>query len=520
MDALYFTQLNSNKRSLAINTKTPEGHPVMEQLIRGADVLVENFAPGAMDRMGLSWEHLQELNPRLVYGSIKGFNDDSPWKDLKVYDNVAQAAGGACSTTGFWDGPPTVSGAALGDSNTGMHLAIGILTALLGREKTGLGQRISVSMQDAVLNLCRVKLRDQERLERLGYLEEYPQYPNGTFTDTVPRGGNAGGGGQPGWTLKCNGWETDPNAYIYFTLQEQDWGPTCQAIGKPEWADDPAYITAEARQPHIFDIFAEIEKWLADKTKYEAVDIVRKYEVPCGPVLSMKGWCFVVNAVSFGFVIVSLLSLDTRRLHPVPPVPRGRGQLRAGLRYAAGVPAIIRPLLMMALIGTFTFEFEVSLPLLAETTFHGTSTTYSALIGALGAGAVAGGLYMARSARTGVARLIRAALGYAIAVGLVAVAPTLATAIAACVLAGVASVIFLTTGNATIQLASDPEYRGRVTALWSMALVGSTPIGSPVIGALSDIAGPRSALALGAAACLAAAIIGRWPTRSALEVTQ
>ena len=223
------------------------------------------------------------------------------------------------------------------------------------------------------------------------------------------------------------------------------------------------------------------------------------------------GWCFVVNAVSFGFVIVSLLSLDTRRLYPVPPVPRGRGQLRAGLRYAASVPAISRPLLMMALVGTFTFEFEVSLPLLAETTFGGTGTTYSWLIGGLGAGAVAGGLYAARSARTGVARLVKAAVGYAIAVGLVAVAPTLATAIAACVLAGVASVIFLTTGNATIQLASDPGYRGRVTALWSMALVGSTPIGSPVIGALSDVASPRYALGLGAVACLAAALIGGWP---------
>jgi MFS family permease len=224
------------------------------------------------------------------------------------------------------------------------------------------------------------------------------------------------------------------------------------------------------------------------------------------------GWCFVVNAASFGFVIVSLLSLDTRRLHPVPPVPRGRGQLRAGLRYAAGVPAIIRPLLMMALAGTFTFEFEVSLPLLAENTFHGTGTTYSWLIGAMGAGAVAGGLYAARSARTGVDRLIKVALGYAIAVGLVAVAPTLATAIAACVLAGAASVIFLTTGNATIQLASDPGYRGRVTALWSMALVGSTPIGSPVIGALSDIASPRYALGLGAVACLGAVIVGGWPS--------
>jgi formyl-CoA transferase len=288
LDALYFTMLNSNKRSLAIDTKTPEGLAVMEELIRRSDVLVENFAPGAMDRMGLSWEHIQELNPRLVYGSVKGFNDASRFSDLKVYDNVAQAAGGAASTTGFWDGPPTISGAALGDSNTGMHLAIGILGALIGRDKTGKGQRVSVSMQDAVLNLCRVKLRDQQRLERVGYLEEYPQYPNGTFTDVVPRGGNAGGGGQPGWILKCKGWEDDPNAYIYFTIQEQNWARTCEAIGKPEWAEDPDYATALARQPRIFDIFAEIEKWLADKTKYEAIDVLRQYEIPCGPVLSMK----------------------------------------------------------------------------------------------------------------------------------------------------------------------------------------------------------------------------------------
>jgi formyl-CoA transferase len=288
LDALYFTMLNSNKRSLAINTKTPEGLEVMEELIRRSDVLVENFAPGAMDRMGLSWEHIQDLNPRLIYGSVKGFNDASRFSDLKVYENVAQAAGGAASTTGFWDGPPTVSGAALGDSNTGMHLAIGILTALLSREKTGKGQKVSVSMQDACLNLCRVKLRDQQRLERVGYLEEYPQYPHGTFGDSVPRGGNAGGGGQPGWIFKCKGSENDPDAYIYFTIQEQNWARTCEAIGKPEWSNDPAYSTAEARQPHIFAIFDEIEKWLADKTKYEAVDILRKYEVPCAPVLSMK----------------------------------------------------------------------------------------------------------------------------------------------------------------------------------------------------------------------------------------
>lgn len=288
VDALYFTMLNSNKRSLAINAKTPEGKEALEKLICGSDVLVENFAPGALDRMGFSWDVLQQLNPRLIYGCIAGFDVDSPWADIKAYDNVAQAAGGASSTTGFWDGPPLVSAAALGDSNSGYHLLIGVLTALLAREKSGVGQKVTVSMQDSVLNLCRVKLRDQQRLDRLGYLEEYPQYPNGKFTDVVPRGGNAGGGGQPGWVLKCKGWENDPNAYIYFTIQDKNWGPTATAVGHPEWATDPAFTTAKARQAHLFDIFAEIEKWLADKTKYEAVDILRKSGVPCAPVLSMK----------------------------------------------------------------------------------------------------------------------------------------------------------------------------------------------------------------------------------------
>jgi formyl-CoA transferase len=288
LDALYFTMLNSNKRSLAINTKTAEGKEVMEKLVKEADILVENFAPGAMDRMGLGWDQLHEWNPRLIFGSVKGFNDESSWNDLKVYENVAQCAGGGASTTGFWDGPPTVSGAALGDSNTGMHLLIGLLTAIIHRNKTGQGQRVSVSMQDAVLNLCRVKLRDQQRLERVGYLEEYPQYPNGEFGEAVPRGGNAGGGGQPGWVLKCKGWESDPNAYIYFTVQEQNWKRTAEAIGHPEWASDPSYATARARQERIFEIFGEIEKWLADKTKYEAVNILREWEVPCSPVMSMK----------------------------------------------------------------------------------------------------------------------------------------------------------------------------------------------------------------------------------------
>ena len=288
VDALYFTQLNSNKRSLTLDTKTQEGKEILEKLIKVSDVMVENFGPGALDRMGFTWERILELNPKMILASVKGFSDGHHYEDLKVYENVAQCAGGAASTTGFWDGPPTVSAAALGDSNTGMHLAIGILTALRMRDKTGRGQKVACSMQDAVLNLCRVKLRDQLRLDRLGYLEEYPQYPHGKFTDVVPRGGNAGGGGQPGWVLKCKGWETDPNAYIYFTIQGQAWAPICDAIGKPEWKTDPLYMTPKARQPHIMDIFGTIEQWLADKTKFEAVDILRKFDIPCSPVMSMK----------------------------------------------------------------------------------------------------------------------------------------------------------------------------------------------------------------------------------------
>ncbi|WP_312516333.1 formyl-CoA transferase [Massilia sp.] len=288
VDALYFTMLNSNKRSLTLDTKKPEGKEILTKLIKESDVLVENFGPGALDRMGFTWEHIKELNPGMIVASVKGFSDGHHYEDLKVYENVAQCAGGAASTTGFDDGPPTVSAAALGDSNTGMHLAIGILTALRARDTTGKGQKVAVSMQDSVLNLCRVKLRDQQRLDRVGYLEEYPQYPHGTFSDVVPRGGNAGGGGQPGWVLKCKGWETDPNAYIYFTIQGHAWAPICKALGKEEWIDDPAYMTAGARQDKIFSIFGTIEDWLKDKTKFEAVDILRKFDIPCSPVLSMK----------------------------------------------------------------------------------------------------------------------------------------------------------------------------------------------------------------------------------------
>src|SRR3954462_13944818 len=219
VDSLYFTMLNHNKRSITVNTKDPKGKEVVDRLIKTCDVLVENFAPGALDRMGFTWEHIQALNPRMIVASVKGFGP-GPYEDCKLYENVAQCAGGAASTTGFDDGPPLVTGAQIGDSGTGLHLALGIVAALYQRNTTGRGQKVLAAMQDGVLNLCRVKLRDQQRLAH-GPLKEFPQYPNGKFGEAVPRSGNASGGGQPGWIVRCKGWETDPDAYQYVITQAQ-----------------------------------------------------------------------------------------------------------------------------------------------------------------------------------------------------------------------------------------------------------------------------------------------------------
>jgi formyl-CoA transferase len=287
VDSLYFTMLNHNKRSITINTKDPKGKEVLERLVKECDVLVENFAPGALDRMGFGWERIQELNPRMIMASVKGFGP-GPYEDCKVYENVAQCAGGSASTTGFDDGPPVVTGAQIGDSGTGLHLALGIVTALYQRNTSGRGQRVLAAMQDAVLNLCRVKLRDQQRLDRRHVLEEYPQYPDKEFLQAVPRAGNASGGGQPGWILKCKGWQTDPNAYIYFITQAPVWEAICKVIGEEHWISDPNYATPKARLPHLKSIFARIEEWTKTKTKFEAMEILNKYDIPCGPILSMK----------------------------------------------------------------------------------------------------------------------------------------------------------------------------------------------------------------------------------------
>ncbi len=284
-DSLYFTMLNSNKRSITIDTKNPEGVSVLEALMQTCDVMVENFAPGALDRMGFTWDRIQQINPRLILASIKGFGP-GPYEDCKVYENIAQCAGGSASTTGFDDGPPLVTGAQIGDSGTGLHLALGIVAALYQRNTSGRGQKVTAAMQDGVLNLCRVKLRDQQRLAH-GPLTEYPQYPDTEFGESVPRSGNASGGGQPGWILKCKGWETDPNAYIYFITQAPVWAAICDIIGEPTWKTDPAYAKPAARLPKLKAIFDRIEQWTMTKTKLEAMEELNAHDIPCGPILSM-----------------------------------------------------------------------------------------------------------------------------------------------------------------------------------------------------------------------------------------
>jgi len=281
VDSLYFTMLNCNKRSLTLNTKADEGKAIFRKLLEHCDILVENFGPGALDRQGFTWSKIHEINPRLIYASIKGFGPGA-YVDFKAYETVAQAMGGAMSTTGLEDGPPTSTGAQIGDTGSGIHAVAAILAALYQRTHTGRGQRVEVAMQDVVLNLCRVKIRDQQRLAA-GPLAEYPTE---TFSDYVPRAGNASGGGQPGAALKCK--PGGPNDYVYVIIQPPVWAALATTIGRPELVADVAYATPEARIKHLDEVFSIVEQWTQQFTKFEVLGKLNEIDVPCGPILSTK----------------------------------------------------------------------------------------------------------------------------------------------------------------------------------------------------------------------------------------
>jgi formyl-CoA transferase len=265
-DSLFFLSFNGNKRSLTVNLKHARGQDVFRALLRTADVLLENFGPGVIERLGFGYPALRALNPRLVFASIKGFGSYGPYSDYKSYEPIAQAMGGAMSVTGFPDGPPTYMWPSIGDSGTGMHCVIGILAALMQRHTTGEGQQIEVSMQDAVLNLMRVSLRDHQR-----------------FGKPMPRTGNQLGSGVPGTTFRCA--PGGPNDYVFIFVQQQMWLPLVRAIGREDLMGDARYDTAEARWRNKDAVNALVEAWTSERPKHEVMKILGEAGVPCGAVL-------------------------------------------------------------------------------------------------------------------------------------------------------------------------------------------------------------------------------------------
>ncbi|MDE6490574.1 MAG: formyl-CoA transferase [Muribaculaceae bacterium] len=290
--SLYFLQLNSGKKSLTLDAATPDGKEILTRLIKSADVFVENMHPGAAEKLGFGWDAVHAMNPKVIYATLKGFPAASDYAHLKAYEPIAQCTGGAASTTGWYTGEyniPTQSGAALGDSNTGMHLLIGILAALLQRQKTGEGVMVYQSMQEACLNLCRIKLRDQLILDRLGYCTQFPQYPDQKFPKALPRSGNTEGGGVLGWCYKCKNWANDDNDYVYVIVErgQKQFENFCKVIGFDDWLTDPKFSTPDARDKNKPAIWARIQEFCIDKTKEEVTQLLGTKGIPCAPVLSM-----------------------------------------------------------------------------------------------------------------------------------------------------------------------------------------------------------------------------------------
>lgn len=288
--SLYFLQLNANKKSITLDMKDPEGKKILTDLLKDADVFVENIGPGDVEKLGFGWDEVHKINPKLIMASLKGFNQGSRFEHVKAFEPVAQCAGGAASTTGWWEGDkniPTQSGAALGDSNTGMHLTIAILTALLQRERTGEGVFVYQSMQNAVLNLCRIKLRDQLILDHLHQLSYYDCYPGYKFGKAIPRAANAEGGLVLGWCYRAKGWETDPNAYVYIVIQQSQKGfeNFCNAMGFQDWLTDPKFSTPNARDEHKQEVYKRVEEYTMQYDKYTLTKELGAKGVPVGPVL-------------------------------------------------------------------------------------------------------------------------------------------------------------------------------------------------------------------------------------------
>jgi formyl-CoA transferase len=270
VDSYYFLLLNANKRSVTCNLKDPRGRELLCKLIEQADVFVENFSPGTIERLGFGYDEVSRINPRIVYAQIKGFSKGSPYEGHLAFDMIAQAVGGAMSTTGEADGRPLKPGPTIGDTGTGLHTAIGILAALLQRQSTGRGQRIEVAMQEAVINFCRIAYSSQLM-----------------WNTPAPRVGNRGvlGTNAPSEAYACKGGGPNDYCYIYTTrAANHHWERLLHVMGRDDLVDDPRFKDNTDRWEHKDEVDDVIAPWVAQRTKREVMQILGNAGVPAGAV--------------------------------------------------------------------------------------------------------------------------------------------------------------------------------------------------------------------------------------------
>ena len=272
MDSLYFILLNCNKRSITCNLKEEGGREVLRRLVARADVLIENFAPGAIERLGFGWSELQKLNPRLVFAQVKGFAADGPYAKYLSFDMIAQATGGVMSITGMPDGVPIRPGATIGDTGTGLHMCVSILSALFQRERTGQGQHLQVAMQDAMTNYCRVTFSRQPMMQ-----------------EPAPRLGNSVASGAPGGLFPCKG--GGPNDYCFIFVARDltaHWERVCKAIGREDMLADPRFCNGPKRIEHKAEIEENVAAWTRRRSKQEVMEAIGGAGVPAGAVFDIK----------------------------------------------------------------------------------------------------------------------------------------------------------------------------------------------------------------------------------------
>jgi formyl-CoA transferase len=300
-DAWFFLLLNSSKKGVTLNLKAPRGCAMFKEMVKRADVVVENLGPGAMDRLGLGYEALRKLNPRVIAASVKGFGSGGPYAEYKSFEWIAQAMSGAMSMTGSPDGPPTKAIGGLADTGAGLHAVIGILAAIIQRQTTGVGQQIEVAQQDSVVNLLRIHLRDS--------------YATGK---PVPRQGNSSVNAAPSNLYRCRPFGPDDYVFIHVATVEM-WKTLTTILGRPELGDDPRYADRRDRVQFIEDIDAMIEAWTEKRTKHEALEILAPQGIPCGAVLNSTEILADPHLRQTGMIVE--LEHPTRGAYPMPGNP-------------------------------------------------------------------------------------------------------------------------------------------------------------------------------------------------------